>query len=98
MQDLLTLVLAGGKGDRLWPLTRNRAKPVVPFLGRRLIDFTLGNCARSRIRDVLVLTQYLDKTVEHHVAQTWGERFDWIGTFSSESIAARRTRCASRCG
>ena len=59
MQDLLTLVLAGGKGDRLWPLTRNRAKPVVPFLGRRLIDFTLGNCARSRIREVLVLTQYL---------------------------------------
>src|SRR4051812_33423897 len=57
MRDVLTLILAGGKGTRLEPLTRDRAKPAVPFGGLyRIIDFTLSNCVNSGLRRVLVLT------------------------------------------
>src|SRR6266480_8035151 len=59
VKDVLTLVLAGGKGTRLEPLTRDRAKPAVPFGGLyRIIDFTLSNCINSELRKILVLTQY----------------------------------------
>src|SRR5439155_5917731 len=59
MQRVLALVLAGGKGVRLEPLTRDRAKPAVPFGGLyRIIDFTLSNCINSGLRRIHVLTQY----------------------------------------
>ena len=59
MKDVLAVVLAGGKGSRLEPLTRDRAKPAVPFGGGyRIIDFTLSNCLNSGLRKMLVLTQY----------------------------------------
>jgi len=59
MKDVLAVVLAGGKGSRLEPLTRDRAKPAVPFGGiYRIVDFTLSNCINSGIRKILVLTQY----------------------------------------
>jgi glucose-1-phosphate adenylyltransferase len=55
----ISVVLAGGQGSRLNPLTADRAKPAVPFGGRyRIIDFTLSNCLHSGLRRVLVLTQY----------------------------------------
>ena len=55
-RDVLAIVLAGGRGSRLEPLTRDRAKPAVPFGGiYRIIDFTLSNCINSDIRKVLVL-------------------------------------------
>ena len=61
-RDTVGLILAGGKGTRLSPLTRNRAKPGVPFGGKyRLIDFTLSNCLNSGIRTVGVGTQYLSR-------------------------------------
>ena len=59
MKDILAFVMAGGKGERLMPLTRDRAKPAVPFGAiYRLIDFTLSNCINSRIYKIIVLPQY----------------------------------------
>ncbi len=73
MKDVLTLILAGGKGTRLDPLTRDRAKPAVPFGGLyRIIDFTLSNCINSNLRRVLVLTQYKARSLDRHIAAGWG--------------------------
>ncbi len=73
MQDVLTLILAGGKGTRLDPLTRDRAKPAVPFGGQyRIIDFTLSNCINSNLRRILVLTQYKARSLDRHIAAGWG--------------------------
>ena len=59
MRDTLGVLLAGGAGERLFPLTRDRAKPAVPFGGHyRIIDITLSNCINSGLRRVYVLTQY----------------------------------------
>ena len=66
------MVLAGGHGKRLAPLTRDRAKPAVLFGGQyRLIDFVLSNLVNSGIRKVVVLTQYLSHSLDRHLAQTW---------------------------
>src|SRR5258708_12195363 len=68
LKDVLTLILAGGKGTRLEPLTRDRAKPAVPFGGLyRIIDFTLSNCINSDLRKILVLTQYKAPTLDRHI-------------------------------
>lgn len=73
MKNVLTLILAGGKGTRLDPLTRDRAKPAVPFGGLyRIIDFTLSNCINSNLRKVLVLTQYKARSLDRHIAAGWG--------------------------
>jgi glucose-1-phosphate adenylyltransferase len=72
VKDVLTLVLAGGKGTRLEPLTRDRAKPAVPFGGLyRIIDFTLSNCLNSGLRKMLVLTQYKARSLDRHLAAGW---------------------------
>jgi glucose-1-phosphate adenylyltransferase len=72
VKDVLTLVLAGGKGTRLEPLTRDRAKPAVPFGGLyRIIDFTLSNCINSALRRVLVLTQYKARSLDRHLTAGW---------------------------
>src|SRR5204862_6285755 len=73
MNDVLALVLAGGKGTRLEPLTRDRAKPAVPFGGLyRIVDFTLSNCINSGVRRVLVLTQYKARSLDRHISSAWG--------------------------
>jgi glucose-1-phosphate adenylyltransferase len=73
MIDVLTLILAGGKGTRLEPLTRDRAKPAVPFGGMyRIVDFTLSNCINSNLRRVLVLTQYKARSLDRHIMSGWG--------------------------
>jgi glucose-1-phosphate adenylyltransferase len=73
VKDVLTLILAGGKGTRLEPLTRDRAKPAVPFGGLyRIIDFTLSNCINSELRHILVLTQYKARSLDRHIAAGWG--------------------------
>jgi glucose-1-phosphate adenylyltransferase len=73
VKDVLTLILAGGKGTRLDPLTRDRAKPAVPFGGLyRIIDFTLSNCINSGLRRLLVLTQYKARSLDRHIAAGWG--------------------------
>lgn len=72
MNQILAVVLAGGKGSRLEPLTRDRAKPAVPFGGAyRIIDFTLSNCLNSGIRKMLVLTQYKAMSLDRHINLGW---------------------------
>ncbi len=72
MKDVLAVILAGGKGSRLEPLTRDRAKPAVPFGGAyRIIDFTLSNCLNSGIRKNLVLTQYKAMSLDRHINLGW---------------------------
>lgn len=72
MRDAITVLLAGGQGERLWPLTRDRAKPAVPFgASYRIIDVTLSNCINSGLRRVFVLTQYKALSLNRHVRQGW---------------------------
>jgi glucose-1-phosphate adenylyltransferase len=69
---LFAVVLAGGEGKRLWPLTADRAKPAVPFGGNyRLIDFALSNLVNSGILRIAVLTQYKSQSLDRHIATTW---------------------------
>ena len=84
LNDTLAIVMAGGQGERLYPLTRDRGKPAVPFGGiYRVIDFTLSNCLNSGLRKIYVLTQYKSGSLERHVRIGWGPLFndeldEWI--------------------
>ncbi len=70
--QVLGMVLAGGEGRRLWPLTRDRAKPAVPFGGHyRLVDFALSNLVNGGFLRNAVLTQYKSHSLDRHIAQTW---------------------------
>ncbi|MEZ6131463.1 MAG: glucose-1-phosphate adenylyltransferase [Planctomycetaceae bacterium] len=70
--DTLSIVLAGGVGSRLAPLTDERAKPAVPFGGQyRIVDFTLSNCLHSGLRRILVLTQYKSDSLHNHLRDAW---------------------------
>jgi len=76
MRNILAVVLAGGKGSRLEPLTRDRAKPAVPFGGvYRIIDFSLSNCLNSGIRKMLILTQYKTTSLDRHINWGWRDYF-----------------------
>jgi glucose-1-phosphate adenylyltransferase len=85
-EDTLAMVLAGGQGERLHPLTRDRSKPAVPFGGPyRIIDFTLSNCLNSGLRRIYVLTQYKSGSLERHIQLGWDSLFsvelgEWIYT------------------
>src|SRR5499427_4579703 len=69
---VLGIVLAGGKGTRLYPLTRERAKPAVPFGGKyRIIDFVLSNFINSGIYSVYVLTQFRSQSLLQHLSEGW---------------------------
>ena len=69
---VLVMVLAGGEGKRLLPLTNDRAKPAVPFGGTyRIIDFALSNFANARYLKIVVLTQYKSHSLDRHISQTW---------------------------
>lgn len=73
--DVAVMVLAGGEGQRLHPLTQSRAKPGVRFGGTyRVIDFTLSNCVNSGLRRIHLLTQYASMSLSRHVRRTWGPR------------------------
>ena len=72
MRDIMTVILAGGRGSRLEPLTRDRAKPAVPFGGLyRIIDFVLSNCLNSGMRRLLLLTQYKAQSLDRHINLAW---------------------------
>jgi glucose-1-phosphate adenylyltransferase len=78
---VLAMVLAGGKGERLYPLTENRTKPAVPFGGMyRLIDFVLSNLVNSGIHQIYVLTQYKAQSLLRHLQQ------GWVGTFPANGL------------
>src|SRR5262252_7527777 len=73
VKSVLGIVLAGGAGTRLSPLTADRAKPAVPFGGLyRLVDFALSNLANGGIRRICVLTQYKSHSLDRHLAAAWG--------------------------
>lgn len=75
-QDVAAVILAGGRGARLDPLTRQRAKPAVPFGGLyRIVDFTLSNCLHSGLRRIFLLTQYEPYCLARHVAAAWQPLF-----------------------
>jgi glucose-1-phosphate adenylyltransferase len=72
LDDVVVMVLAGGVGERLYPLTKERAKPAVYFGGPyRIIDFTLSNCLHSGLRRILVLTQYMSHSLQQHLRDGW---------------------------
>jgi glucose-1-phosphate adenylyltransferase len=82
MKDTLAFVMAGGRGERLMPLTRDRTKPAVPFGGiYRLIDFTLSNCVNSGIYKIIVLPQYKSQSLNDHLEAGWNIFSHQIGHF-----------------
>lgn len=82
MKDTLAFVMAGGRGVRLMPLTRDRSKPAVPFGGMyRLIDFTLSNCVNSQIYKIVVLPQYKSQSLNEHLNSGWNIFSRKIGHF-----------------
>ena len=82
MREVLTFILAGGKGERLDPLTRDRAKPAVPFGGiYRIIDFTLSNCINSGLRRIFVLIQYKSFSLQKHLLAGWNIFSSQLGEF-----------------
>jgi glucose-1-phosphate adenylyltransferase len=96
LKDTLTLVLAGGQGERLFPLTRDRGKPAVPFGGMyRIIDFTLSNCLNSGLRTIYVLTQYKSGSLDRHIQLGWSQLFsaelgEYIFTVSPQLRVGQR--------
>ncbi len=82
MKNVLAILLAGGAGERLHPLTRNRAKPAVPFGGiYRIIDFTLSNCINSKCYRVQVLVQYKSLSLARHIRSAWNIVHTELGEF-----------------
>ncbi|MBV9505900.1 MAG: glucose-1-phosphate adenylyltransferase [Acidobacteriia bacterium] len=82
MQNVLAILLAGGAGERLYPLTKDTAKPAVPFGGAyRIIDFTLSNCINSDIRRVFILTQYKSLELIRHIRDGWHILSSELGEF-----------------
>ncbi len=82
MKDTLTILMAGGKGERLYPLTKARAKPAVWFGGiYRIVDFTLSNCLNSDIRRIYVLTQYRSLSLDRHIRLGWSVFNHELGEF-----------------
>ena len=82
MKDTLGILLAGGAGERLYPLTRDRAKPAVTFGGiYRIIDITLSNCVNSGLRRVFILTQYKALSLNRQIREGWNIFGREIGEF-----------------
>ena len=82
MKKVLAMIMAGGKGERLYPLTRDRAKPAVPFGGAyRIIDFTISNCINSNIRKIYILTQYRSLSLDRHIQRSWNILSERFGEF-----------------
>ena len=76
MKPILAMIMAGGQGHRLMPLTRDRAKPAVPFGGiYRVVDFTLSNCLNSELKNIVVLAQYKSISLDRHIRLAWSRFF-----------------------
>ncbi|MGH9410449.1 MAG: glucose-1-phosphate adenylyltransferase [Vicinamibacterales bacterium] len=90
MNDVLTLILGGGRGTRLYPLTHMRSKPAVPIGGKyRLIDIPISNCLHAGLKRIFVLTQFNSASLNRHVAQTY--RLDMFSDGFVEVLAAEQT-------
>jgi glucose-1-phosphate adenylyltransferase len=89
-ERVLGVILGGGRGSRLWPLTRDRAKPAVPIAGKyRLIDIPLSNCLNSGVHEVVILTQFKSASLHRHVTQTY--HFDLFHPGWVQILAAEQT-------
>lgn len=94
MQNVTVFVLGGGRGTRLYPLTKYRSKPAVPLAGKyRLIDIPISNCVNSQMNHIYVLTQFMSVSLHRHIRQTY--RFDQFGGGFVEILAAQQTMDAS---
>lgn len=90
-ENVMALILGGGAGSRLFPLTKDRAKPAVPLGGKyRLIDVPISNCLNSNITQIFVLTQYNSASLNRHIARTY--RFSTFSTGFVEVLAAEQRR------
>src|SRR5688500_3544249 len=90
MRNVISLVLGGGRGTRLYPLTKYRSKPAVPLAGKyRLIDIPLSNCINSGITRMYVLTQFMSVSLHRHIRRTYN--FDAFGEGFVEILAAQQT-------
>jgi len=90
MNDVMTLVLGGGRGTRLFPLTHMRSKPAVPLGGKyRLIDIPISNCLHAGLKRIFVLTQFNSASLNRHIAQTY--RLDMFSEGFVEVLAAEQT-------
>jgi glucose-1-phosphate adenylyltransferase len=90
MNDVLTLILGGGRGTRLFPLTHMRSKPAVPLGGKyRLIDIPISNCLHGGLKRIFVLTQFNSASLNRHIAQTY--RLDMFSDGFVEVLAAEQT-------
>jgi len=90
MNDVLTLILGGGRGTRLYPLTHMRSKPAVPIGGKyRLIDIPISNCLHAGLKRIFVLTQFNSASLNRHIAQTY--RLDMFSDGFVEVLAAEQT-------
>lgn len=90
MRQVISLILGGGRGTRLFPLTKIRAKPAVPLAGKyRLIDIPISNCLHSGINRIYVVTQFLSVSLHQHIRQTY--RFDNFNGGFVELLAAQQT-------
>src|SRR5262245_44563062 len=90
MKDVAAIIMGGGQGTRLFPLTRDRAKPAVPLAGRaRLIDIPLSNCINSGITRMFVLTQFNSASLNRHINRTYN--FGNLSNDGVEVIAAEQT-------
>ncbi len=89
-RNVAAIIMAGGAGERLWPLTAKRAKPAVPIAGKfRLIDVPISNCLHSEISRIFVLTQYMSRSLNQHVAATY--HFDPFRGGFVQILAAQQT-------
>jgi glucose-1-phosphate adenylyltransferase len=94
MQSVLSLILGGGRGTRLYPLTKLRSKPAVPLAGKyRLIDIPISNCINSGTNRIYVLTQFLSVSLHRHIANTY--KFDPFSRGFVEVLAAQQTNEAA---
>jgi glucose-1-phosphate adenylyltransferase len=94
MREVLSLILGGGRGTRLYPLTKYRSKPAVPVAGKyRLIDIPISNCINSGFNRVYVLTQFLSVSLHSHIANTY--KFDPFSQGFVEALAAQQTNEAA---
>src|SRR5271169_2795837 len=94
MRNVLSVILGGGRGSRLFPLTAMRSKPAVPVAGKyRLIDIPISNCINSGLNRIYILTQFLSVSLHRHIANTY--KFDPFSRGFVEVLAAQQTNEAA---
>src|ERR1700704_1146206 len=86
----LAIIMGGGAGTRLFPLTKDRAKPAVPLAGKyRIVDIPISNCINSRFRRIYILTQFNSTSLHSHISRTY--KFDQFTAGFVEILAAQQT-------